>query len=427
MMTMFRALTVRNYRLYFGGQVLSNTGTWMQRVAQDWLVLDLSGSSGVALGITTGLQFLPYLLFSLWGGTLADRIDRRRLLVITQAAMGLLALVLGVITLSGDATVPLVYLLAFLLGVASAIDNPARQAFVHEIVGPESLHNAIALNSASFNLARLGGPALAGVMVALIGSGWVFIANAASFGITIGALLGMRIRELHPQPRQRGTVKLVQGLRYVRARRDLILVLALLFGVATFGLNYQMTMALMARQQFHLGAAEFGLMSTALAVGALVGSLLAARRTHATLRLVVVAALLFGAVEVVVGLAPTYPVMLALLPFAGVLAMTFTTSAQSFMQTGSEAWVRGRVMGIYTLVFFGGTPVGAPIIGWAADAFGPRSGLLGGGLGTVVWTAVAALLFLWLRDRPGPAPERHEDTEADIEALTGVGEQTPVE
>ncbi len=401
---MFRALSVRNYRLYFTGQVLSNTGTWMQRVAQDWLVLDLSGASGIALGITTGLQFLPYLLFSLWGGTLADRFERRRLLVITQALMGVLAMLLGLVAISGDATVQLVYVFAFLLGVVSAIDNPTRQAFVHEIVGSGSLQNAIALNSASFNLARLGGPALAGVMVAWIGSGWVFVLNAASFGCTILTLLLMRVSELQPQVREQGRVRLVQGLRYVRARRELILVLALLFGVATFGLNYQMTMALMARQQFHLGAAEFGLMSTALAVGALAGSLLAARRVTVSLRLVVVSGLVFGAVEIVVGLAPTYLAMLATLPFAGIMAMTVTTSAQSFMQTHSDAWVRGRVMGIYTLVFFGGTPIGAPIIGWAADRFGPRSGLIVGGLGTVVWTIAALVVHLATRDRASETP-----------------------
>jgi MFS family permease len=396
---MFRALSVRNYRLYFTGQVLSNTGTWMQRVAQDWLVLDLSGTSGVALGITTGLQFLPYLLFSLWGGTLADRFDRRRLIIATQSIMGLLALALGAVTLTGSATVHLVYVFAFLLGCASAVDNPARQAFVNEIVGPDDLHNAIALNSASFNLARLGGPALAGVMVALLGSGWVFILNAASFGVTILALLLMRARELFPQIRRSGAVKLVAGLRYVKVRRELILVLSLAFGVATFGLNYQMTMALMARQQFLLGAEAFGLMSTALAVGALAGSLLSARRTSIPLRLVLASAVAFGAIEIVVGMSPTYWSMLLVLPFAGILAMTFTTSAQSFLQTHSEDWVRGRVMGIYTLVFFGGTPIGAPVIGWAADRFGPRSGLVGGGLGTVAWTLVAAGIYWLTRDR----------------------------
>jgi len=401
---MFRALSVRNYRLYFTGQVLSNTGTWMQRVAQDWLVLDLSGTSGVALGITTGLQFLPYLLLSLWGGTLADRVDRRRLIIVTQSLMGLLALVLGAVTLMGSATVHLVYVFAFLLGCASAVDNPARQAFVNEIVGPDDLHNAIALNSASFNLARLGGPALAGVMVAVLGSGWVFILNAASFAVTILALLLMRARELLPQIRRSGAVKLVAGLRYVRVRRELLLVLSLAFGVATFGLNYQITMALMARQQFSLGAEAFGLMSTALALGALAGSLLSARRTSIPLRLVLASAVAFGAVEIVVGVSPTYWSMLLVLPFAGVLAMTFTTSAQSFLQTHSEDWVRGRVMGIYTLVFFGGTPIGAPVIGWAADRFGPRSGLVGGGLGTVVWTVLAAGVYWLTRERGSDLP-----------------------
>ncbi len=419
---MFRALGVRNYRLYFTGQVLSNAGTWMQRVAQDWLVLDLSGSSAVALGITTGLQFLPFLLFSLWGGTLADRFDRRRLLVWTQAASGLLALGLGIMTIRGGATVGSVYVFAFLLGCAAAVDNPARQAFVHEIVGRDSMSNAIALNSASFNLARLVGPALAGILVAVVGSGWVFIINALTFVVTIAALLLMRVDELHPQVREEGRVRLRAGLSYVRTRRDLMLVLALAFGVATFGLNYQMTMALMARNQFGLGAEAFGLMSTFLALGALAGSLLAARRRTVPLRLVTVAALVFGAVEIAVGFAPSYVAMLVLLPFAGILAMTFTTSAQSFLQLNSAGWVRGRVMGIYTLLFFGGTPLGAPVIGWAAERFGPRSGLIGGGLGTVLFTLAAVGVYVATRterepDALAPAPE------ALAEAVEqGVGE-----
>jgi MFS family permease len=396
---MFRALEERNYRLYFGGQVLSNAGTWMQRVAQDWLVLDLSGSSAVALGITTALQFLPFLLFSLWGGTLADRIPRRKLLVITQIAMGALAIALGVLAIAGLATVAIVYVLAFALGVAAAFDNPARQAFVNEIVGKERLGNAIALNSASFNLARLVGPALAGVLVAVVGSGWVFILNGLSFAVTIWALLAMRTAELRPQKRQDGAVKLSQGLRYVGRNADLVLVLALAFIVATFGLNYQMTMALMARNQFGVGAEAFGIMSTALALGALVGSLLAARRVHIPLKLVVVAALVFGVVEVVNGLAPTYVSMLVLLPFAGLAAMTFTTSAQTYLQSRSEGWVRGRVMGVYTLLFFGGTPLGAPVIGWASEQWGPRIGLVGGGALTFVISGVAVLVYLRHRRR----------------------------
>jgi MFS family permease len=415
---MFRALSVRNYRLYFTGQVLSNTGTWMQRVAQDWLVLTLSGGSGVALGITTGLQFLPYLFFALWGGTLADRISRRRLLMWTQGLMGLLALALGVVAITGHATVALVYLFAFLLGCVSAVDNPARQAFVNEIVGPASLHNAIALNSASFNLARLVGPALAGVLVAAVGSGWVFLLNAASYAVTIVALVLMRTSELRRKEMQTGQVKLVQGLRYLRRHRDLVMVLFLVFGVGTFGLNYQITMALMANQQFDVGAAGFGIMSTALALGALVGSLLAARRGRSTMRLVAGAALVFGAVEGVVGLSPTYVVMLAVLPFAGVCALTFTTAAQSYLQSNADGWVRGRVLGIYTLVFFGGTPLGAPVIGWAAEQFGPRSGLIGGGVATVLWT-VAALLLL-RRQRRHPVDDVDE-TDASTAPVADAG------
>jgi MFS family permease len=411
---MFRALEERNYRLYFGGQVLSNAGTWMQRVAQDWLVLDLSGSSAVALGITTALQFLPFLLFSLWGGTLADRIPRRKLLVITQVAMGLLAILLGVLAIAGLATVAIVYVLAFALGVAAAFDNPARQAFVNEIVGKERLGNAIALNSASFNLARLVGPALAGVLVAVVGSGWVFILNGASFAVTIWALLAMRTSELRPQKRQEGTVRLSQGLRYVGGNPDLVLVLALAFIVATFGLNYQMTMALMARNQFGVGAEAFGIMSTALALGALAGSLLAARRVHIPLRLVVVAALVFGVVEVVNGLAPTYVSMLVLLPFAGLAAMTFTTSAQTYLQSRSEGWVRGRVMGVYTLLFFGGTPLGAPVIGWASEQWGPRIGLIGGGALTFLVSGLAVLVYL-----------RHRRRRLDIDAVVSGPPPSP--
>ncbi len=399
---MFRALGERNYRLFFAGQVLSNSGTWMQRVAQDWLVLDLSGSSGTALGITTGLQFLPYLLLSLWGGKLADKFDRRRLLMITQALMGLLALVLGLTTLHGSATVYLVYAFAFALGLVSAVDNPTRQAFVHEIVDHKSLHNAISLNSASFNLARLLGPAIAGLMVAAIGSGWVFLVNAVSFGVTIGALMLMRRRELREQVREEGDVRLMDGFRFVRTRPDLVLVVVIIAGVAAFGLNFQITMALIARQEFGLGAAQFGFMSTSLAVGAICGSLMAARRHRATLRAVVVSGIAFGIVTLVIGLSPNYEFMLVMLPLAGGLAMTFTTSTQSFMQIRSEPWVRGRIMGIFTLMLFGGTPFCAALIGVSADMFGARSGLVGGGIGSIVWTVIAVMIYLRHRARTRP-------------------------
>ena len=401
----FRSLSVRNYRLYFSGQLLSNTGTWMQRIAQDWLVLALSGGSGLALGITSGLQFLPYLLFSLWGGTLADRISRRRLLVWTQALMGLLALGLAVVTLSGHVTVAHVYVFAFGLGLVSSVDNPSRQAFVGEMVTVPDLPNAVALNSASFNLGRVAGPAIAGLLIALIGTGWVFVLNGLSFGVTIMALLAMRTDELVPRVVRQGTVRLSQGLKYIRHRRDLILVLVLVCGVGTLGFNFQLTLALMARQQFGLGAEAFGLLSTAMAVGSLAGSLLAARRVTIPLRLVVLAAIGFAVLEVLAGLSPTYPIMLATLPVVGVVALTFSNTAQSYLQLATEPWVRGRVLGVYTLVFFGGTPLGAPLIGIAADHFGPRSGLVGGGIATLV-VAVAATAVYLRSQRPEVVVER---------------------
>jgi MFS family permease len=403
----FRALGVRNYRLYFGGQLLSNTGTWMQRVAQDWLVLQLSGGSGLALGITTGLQFLPYLFFSLWGGTLADRVSRRRLLVATQTTMGLLALAMGAVTLTGHVTVELVYAFALSLGVVSSIDNPSRQAFVGEMVSLPDLPNAVALNSASFNLGRLVGPATAGLLIALIGTGWVFVLNGFSFGVTIAALLAMRPGELVPRAARDGAVRLSQGLRYVWHRRDLLLVLALVGLVGTIGFNFQLTLALMAQKQFGLGAAAFGMLSTSLALGSVCGSLLAARRITVPLRLVVLAAVAFSVMEIAVGMAPRYTLMLIMLPVVGVLALTFSNSAQSYLQLRAEPWVRGRVMGVYTLVFMGGTPLGAPLIGWAADHLGPRSGLVGGGLGALVTTLVCVAIYL-RRSRstePEPVPE----------------------
>ncbi len=395
----FRSLSVRNYRLYFSGQLLSNTGTWMQRVAQDWLVLTLSGGSGAALGITTGLQFLPYLLFSMWGGTLADRMSRRKLLVITQALMGALALLLGVTVLTGHASVAVVYVFAFALGLVSSIDNPSRQAFVGEMVGRADLPNAVALNSASFNLGRILGPAAAGLLIAMIGTGWLFVLNGLSFGVTIAALLAMRSGELLPRVRREGAVRLSQGLRYVRQRRDLLLVLVLVAGVGTLGFNFQLTLAMMANKQFGLGAEAYGLLSTAMAIGSLAGSLLAARRTTVPLALVVTAAGVFAVLEIAVGLSPTYVLMLVVLPIVGVAALTFSNAAQSYLQLRSESWVRGRVMGVYLLVFFGGTPLGAPLVGWAADQFGPRSGLVGGGIATLAVTLVAAAVYLRHRNR----------------------------
>ncbi|SEG92385.1 Predicted arabinose efflux permease, MFS family [Thermomonospora echinospora] len=385
---MFRSLRIRNYRLFAAGQVVSNTGTWMQRVAQDWLVLELAHGSGVALGITTGLQFLPLLLFGLWGGVLADRYPKRRILMITQAAMGLLALLLGTLAITGTARVWHVYVLAFALGMATVLDNPARQTFVNEMVGRRNLPNAIALNSASFNGARVLGPAVAGLLIAVAGTGPVFLINAASYVAVLFGLAAMRRSELHPGelvPRAKGQLR--EGLRYVRGRRDLVMVLTLVGLVATFGMNFQMTTALVTREVFGVGASSFGLASAMLAVGALAGALLAARRVRPRLRLLLSAALLFGVLEVVTGLMPTYWSFLVMLVPTGMALMTFTTAANATVQLGVAPEMRGRVMGLYMFVFMGTNPLGAPLVGWMAEQFGPRLSIVVGG----VVAALAAL------------------------------------
>ncbi|SFQ31747.1 Predicted arabinose efflux permease, MFS family [Actinomadura madurae] len=398
---MFRSLRNHNFRLYAAGQVVSNTGTWMQRVAQDWLVLELAHGSGTALGITTGLQFLPMLLFGLWGGVIADRYPKRRVLMMTQVSMGVLALILGVLVVTGAAQVWHVYLLAFGLGVATVVDNPSRQAFVVEMVGRRDLPNAIALNSATFNGARLLGPAVAGVLIALIGTGPVFLVNAASFGAVLFGLYAMRTEDLHhAEPVKRAKGQLREGLRYVRGRRDLMLVLILVGFLATFGMNFTTTVALVAKEVFHTDASAFGLASSMLAVGALSGALLAARRVaRPRLRLLVAMGLAFGTLEVLTGLMPTYWSFLALLVPTGIAMMTITTAANATVQLGVAPEMRGRVMALYMLVFLGTNPVGAPAIGWLAEHYGARTGLVLGGLVSVL--AALAVGALALRRAPG--------------------------
>jgi MFS family permease len=370
----------------------------MQRVAQDWLVLGLTNGSGTALGITTGLQFLPLLLFGLYGGVLADRYPKRRVLMITQTVMGALALVLGVLAVTGEARVWHVYVLAFGLGVATVVDNPTRQSFAVEMVGPDDVSNAIALNSAIFNTARIVGPAIAGVLIAGIGTGPVFFLNAASFGAVLLGLYLMREEELHTRervPRAKGQLR--EGLRYVRERRELVMLLIIVFFVAAFGMNFQLTTALMSREVFHSGASSFGLASTVLALGAVSGSLLAARRKQPRMRLMLVAAALFGVLEIVNGLMPTYALFLVTLVPTGIALLTFNTTANAVMQLSVPPWMRGRLMGLYMLVFAGSSPIGAPLLGWLAEVFGPRSGLIIGGV--VSLTAVVGVVAVMA---PGP-------------------------
>ena len=386
----FQALHNRNYRLYATGGVVSNVGTWMQRVAQDWLVLELSGHSGVALGITTGLQFLPMLVLAPFGGTIADRYSKRKVLMATQGFMAVTAGFLGLLTVTGVVQVWNVYLLALLLGVGAAIDAPARQSFVIEMVGREDLPNAVGLNSASFNLGRVIGPALAGFLIVLVGTGPVFLINAASFAAVIFALVKMRTADLMPMPRAgRGRGQVLEGIRYIRGRPDLMMVMVIIFFVGTFGLNFQMTSALMATQVFDKGAGEYGILGSIVAIGSLSGALLAARRGAPRLRLIVLSAVAFGVVEVTAGLMPTYLSFAAMLIPLGLTQMTLLNSANATVQLAVDPVMRGRVMALYMAVLMGGTPIGAPLIGALAEAFGPRWSLIVGGLVSIV-AALAA-------------------------------------
>ncbi|WP_436786183.1 MFS transporter [Yinghuangia sp. YIM S10712] len=408
--SMFSSLHNRNYRLFAAGQVVSNTGTWMQRLAQDWLVLKLTGSA-MALGITTGLQFLPMLLFGLWGGAIADRYRKRRLLVATQAAMGLLAAVLAVLDLTGVVDVWHVWLLALGLGLMTAIDNPTRQTFVVEMVGRCDLPNAISLNSANFQLARITGPAVAGLLIAAIGTGWVFAVNALSYAAVILGLLAMRESELTPtEPVKREPGQLREALGYVRARPDLLAIFALVGFVGTFGYNFAVTLGGFANQVFHAGPSAFGLLNTVFAIGSLGGALLAARRGAPRMPMLVGAAFLFGALSVVAALMPAYWSFALLLVPIGIAGITFNTAANATVQLGVDAALRGRVMGLYMLVFMGGTPVGGPLIGWIAQAYGPRVALMfGGGVAALASVVVASLLVrhsgrrIRLRVRPLPS------------------------
>lgn len=392
----FSALGVRNFRLYFMAMLASNTGTWMQRIAQDWLVLSLSNGSGTTLGITLALQFGPVLLFSLLGGTLADRLRRRSLLMVTQGLMGGLAVVLGLLSLSGNVTVPIVYAFSLALGIVSALDNPARQAFVSEMVGREQLTNAVALNSATFNLGRIVGPAIAGIMLATMSEGWVFLLNGAMFAVSVLLMWLLRTSEL-PAPMldsERESARFREGLTYLRHRADLVLVLLVTFAVGTFGFNFPLTLAVMAREEFGGSASLFGIFSSALAAGGLVGSLLAARRGAPSIRLVVLAALSFAVLEVGASLMPTpmsFGIALLLVGFA---ALTFSNSAQSYLQLRTDRTMRGRILGFYLLVFFGGTPIGAPLLGMIGDQFGARWTLLLGGIGVVVVAAGSAVMLM---------------------------------
>jgi MFS family permease len=390
----FAALGVRNYRLYAAGSVVSNVGTWMQRVAQDWLVLQLT-HSGVALGITTGLQFLPFLLFTPLGGLIADRYPKRSVLQLTQCALTVTSALLGLLAVTGLAEPWHVYVLAFAFGTGAAFDTPTRQSFVIEMVGPDQLTNAIGLNSALFNLGRIVGPAVAGLTIAALGSGaratgWVILLNAVSYLAVIVSLRSMRAGELHlPDliPRERGAIRAAVG--YVRERPILVFVFTVAFFAGTFGMNFQITSALMATRVFDKGAGEYGILGSAMALGSLVGALLAARRGRPRIALLVLSACAFGTVEIIAGLMPSYLTFALSLPVLGIAALTMLNSLQATVQLAVEPGVRGRVMALYMMILMGGTPAGAPVIGWIGQTLGPRWTLIGGGAITVAAVLVA--------------------------------------
>ncbi|MGW6732643.1 MFS transporter [Streptomyces sp. NPDC055013] len=391
--SMFSSLKVRNYRLFFLGQVVSNTGTWMQRIAQDWLVLSLTGSA-TAVGITTALQFLPMLLFGLYGGVLVDRLPKRRTLLVTQTSMAFTGIALAVLTLSGHVQVWHVYLAAFVVGLATVVDNPARQSFVSEMVGPDQLQNAVSLNSANFQSARLVGPAVAGLMITGVGTGWAFLANGLSFVAPLAGLLLMRDRELYVVERApRGKGQLREGLRYVAGRPELMWTIALAGFVSTFGFNFPVYLSAFADDVFHAGAGSYSLFNTLMAVGSLAGALLAARRGTARMRVLVAGALAFGTMEIVAAFAPSLWLFALLMAPIGMFGMTVNVTANSSIQMATDPSMRGRVMALYMMVFMGGAPLGAPIAGWVTDAYGVRAGLAVGG---AITTAAAVTIGLVL-------------------------------
>jgi MFS family permease len=405
---MFRSLRVHDYRLWASGAIVSNVGTWMQRTTQDWIVLTrLTHHDALAVGITTALQFGPQLFLSPVTGLVADRVPKRLLLTITQAVMGVLGLALGLLVLTGTDTLVEVYGFALLLGITAAFDAPARQSFVSDLVGPDDVSNAVALNSASFNLARLLGPAVAGLLTEAVGPGWVFVINAASFAAVLTSLRFIHAPGFDVGGRPSRSFKDIgEGFTAVTRRPDLLIVFALVALMGTFGLNfaiYASTMAVL----FGQGATGYGLLSSALAVGAVTGALLSARRPAPRFSLLVLAGVLFGTGLLLGAAAPSYLVLAIVLPLVGVAAQTFMTTANGLVQMGVGREVRGRVMALYMATVMGGTVVGGPAVGWVANAFGPRQGLLIGAVAGVLTAIVGAV---YLRRHAGSAePVLHTD------------------
>jgi MFS family permease len=429
MSSAFRSLGVFNYRVWFAGATVSNIGTWMQRTAQDWIVLTmLTHNDATAVGVTMALQFGPQLFLTPLSGLAADRFDRRKLLMITQGSMGLLGLGLGLLTVTGVVQLWMVFVFAFLLGVAAAFDAPARQTIVGALVPANLLSNAVGLNATSFNTARLIGPAVAGLLTAVVGAGWVFLINAVTFAATLAAIAALRTSELVPSrraPRAKGQIR--EGFRYVRGRSDLLLIFTMVFIMGTIGVNFPIYASTMASVAFHAGAGEFGLLSTAFAVGSVAGALLAARRERPRMRSIALGGLGFGLALLAAACMPTFWSFAAVLPLVGIASITLMNNANAYVQTTTDPMLRGRVMSLYMAIFMGGTPVGAPLIGAIANGFGPRWALVAGALGGLIPFVIAAVWWLrhhrgvrlgWEGDRRWPLVLRHPyDPEAATESI----------
>ena len=397
----FRSLRSFNFRLWTAGALVSNVGTWMQRVAQDWLVLtQLTHHDASALGIVMGLQFAPQLLLLPWTGLAADRLNQRKLLMLTQATMGALALLLGGLTIAGVIQLWHVYVLAFLSGSAAALDAPVRQTFVAEMVGDADLTNAVALNATSFNAAQMIGPAIAGLLIAGVGIGWAFLLNGLSFAAVLISMSFFRLSDLHPSARaHRSASGFLEGLRYVWRRPDLRAILIMLFLIGTFGLNFPIFISTMAVNVFHSDARAFGLLSSIMAVGTVSGALFAASRRKPTLASLMAGAGVFGLGCTLAALAPGYWWFAATLMIIGAAGLIFANGTNSIMQLSTEPAMRGRVMALRVGIALGGTPIGAPIVGWVANHFGPRWAL-GIGAGSGFIAALVAVYVLARRKEP---------------------------
>ena len=421
----FSSLRVPNYRLYFFSQIVSMSGTWLQSVAQMWLVYELTGS-GVALGLVTSLQFAPVLVAGMWGGIIADRVDKRKVIIATQAAAATLALMLGVLTVTGAVELWMIYALALAFGCVMVIEVPTRQSFVVEMVGPEYVSNAIGLNSTVFTTARVIGPALAGVLIATVGIGWCFLINAVSYLVVIRGLWAMDPTELNrSQPLERGKGQLREGLRYAWSTPILRLSLLLMAVVGTLAFNFRVLLPVMAETEFAGGAGTYGALSAFMGAGTVVGALLAASRKRPTRRMLIGSALAYGILILIAGVAPSLVwEMIALVPM-GAAGIAFVATANSTLQLNSADAMRGRVMALYSVVFLGSTPIGGPIAGWVAEQFGVRAGFWLSGVACLV---AGGLALRSVRSQRVEVQTTEEETTAvtsspDDAAPAGTGER----